>query len=73
MLQIIDLGDVAVQKPSEVAKRVIPACLVKPKLELDEIHPADLPVLLQAIIDFSELSNLPFPGKESKTSIGNPS
>ena len=70
MLEILDLGETAASKPSAVAEKLIPACLVEPKLKLDEIHPRDLLVLLQEIVDFSGLTDMPFPAKASTSAPG---
>ena len=59
-LQLLDLGEVAQQKPSEVAKLIIPACVVEPKMDINDFPPYDVLALLEEIMKFSELDKMPF-------------
>jgi len=69
-LQLLDLGEVATQKPSEVAKIIVPACLVEPKLSLDDIPPFDVLQLLDEIVKFSELDKMPFRAEVREADAG---
>lgn len=69
-LKLLDLGETARSKPSEVARIIIPSCLVEPKLEIDEIQPIDVIELLNAIVEYSGLNKLPFRTASNETGIG---
>ena len=70
-LQLLDLGDVATKKPSEVARILIPACLVEPRIKsLDELLPHDVLALIDEIVKFSELDKIPFRPAETTTAVG---